>query len=204
MRNRLRRWWNVAPLWPICFSILFGKDVAKIDVSRPLDLFSLAEMFSDTGSGRVVYPEMLPVIASMLKAGLGDVAADQGDDGARGSSDPKKSADGKLQAPKTTRVRSLSLSDKPTEQGMCMSLPSLSGAGDLSPICLTQYRRKLGKRELASWQTCSISSYNFSPTCIQLALLSETFAQLRPSSRRCLEYCFQLSVAQTMSVRKRN
>lgn len=80
MRNRLKRWWNVGPLWPICFSILFGRDVAKIDVSRPLDLYSLVEMFSEGGKVKVVYPEILPVIAGMLRTGVGAVVSDQGDD----------------------------------------------------------------------------------------------------------------------------
>lgn len=117
MRNRLKRWWNMAPLWPICFAIFFGKDVAKIDVSRPLDLFSLAEMFSDAGSGKVAYPEMLPVIAGMLKAGLGAIVADRGEEGTSGSSDNKEPDDGKLQTSKNTRARSLSLSDKSPQSG---------------------------------------------------------------------------------------
>lgn len=86
MRNRLKRWWNVAPLWPICFSILFGRDVAKIDVSRPLDLYGLVEMFSEGGKAKVVYPEIMPVIAGMLRAGVGTVVSYQGDEGAKETS----------------------------------------------------------------------------------------------------------------------
>jgi beige protein homolog 1 len=113
MRNRLKRWWNVAPLWPICLSVLFGKDVAKIDVSRPLDLFGLAEMFSDAGNGKVIYPEMLPVIAGMLKAGIGAIVVDQGNDGVKEPSDNNKAESSKMQTLRTGRVRSLSLSSQP-------------------------------------------------------------------------------------------
>lgn len=96
MRNRLKRWWNVAPLWPICFSILFGRDAAKIDVSRPLDLYGLVEMFSEGGKAKVVYPEIMPVIAGMLKAGVGTVVSDQGEEGAKEVNDVNKAEDGKL------------------------------------------------------------------------------------------------------------
>lgn len=105
MRNRLKRWWNVAPLWPICFSILFGRDVAKVDVSRPLDLYGLVEMFSEGGKVKVVYPEILPVIAGMLRAGVGAVVSDQGDGRAKEMSDVNRDEDGKLlQLPGTIYV----------------------------------------------------------------------------------------------------
>src|SRR5205807_2544823 len=97
-----------------------GKDVAKIDVSRPLDLFGLAEMFSDAGSAKVIYPEMLPVVAGMLKAGLGTVVADQSEEGTRGSGENKRPDDSKLQTSKTSRARSLSLSDKSPQIGKCL------------------------------------------------------------------------------------
>lgn len=110
MRNRLKRWWNIASLWPICFSILFGRDVAKIDVSRPLDLYGLVEMFSEGGKAKVVYPEILPVIAGMLKAGVGTIVSDQGDEGAKETNDANKNEDGKLLPTPTARRRSMSLS----------------------------------------------------------------------------------------------
>lgn len=109
MRNRLKRWWNVAPLWPICFSILFGRDVAKIDVSRSLDLYGLVEMFSEGGKAKVAYPEIMPVIAGMLKAGVGAVVSDQGE-GAKEASDVNKDEDGKLLPVPTVNRRPASLS----------------------------------------------------------------------------------------------
>jgi beige protein homolog 1 len=76
MRYRLRRWWDIPTLWPICFSILFARDVADIDFERPFELFSLLEIF---GSCKVVYPNVLPVIMSMLQHGMKDVHRHQDD-----------------------------------------------------------------------------------------------------------------------------
>lgn len=120
MRNRLKRWWNVAPLWPICFSILFGRDVAKIDVSRSLDLYGLVEMFSEGGKAKVVYPEIMPVIAGMLKAGVGTVVSYQGDEGAKETSDEH----GKLLPAPTVNGRFMPLS---SQQGKEDGLLKLAG-----------------------------------------------------------------------------
>jgi len=76
MRHRLKRWWDLPPLWPICFSILFARDVADIDFERSFELFSLLEAF---GNCKVVYPNILPVITSMLQSGLKDVFRHQDD-----------------------------------------------------------------------------------------------------------------------------
>ena len=76
MRNRLKRWWDIPTLWPICFSILFNRDVAEIDYDRPFELFSLLESF---GTSKVVYPNILPVIISMLQQGLSSLLRSQDD-----------------------------------------------------------------------------------------------------------------------------
>lgn len=76
MSNRLRRFWDVPTLWPICFSILFGYDVAEINFDRDFDFFSLLETF---GKRRVVYPESLLIITAMLQHGLKDVMRHQDD-----------------------------------------------------------------------------------------------------------------------------
>ncbi|KAG9244028.1 hypothetical protein BJ878DRAFT_542687 [Calycina marina] len=76
MRHRLRRWWDIAPLWPILFSILFARDVADINFERSFDLFSLLETFSNC---KVIYPGILPVITAMLQHGLKDVLRTQDD-----------------------------------------------------------------------------------------------------------------------------
>jgi beige protein homolog 1 len=76
MRSRLKRWWDISTLWPICFSILFARDVADIDFERPFELFGLLESFSNC---KVVYPAVLPVITSMLQHGLKDILRHQDD-----------------------------------------------------------------------------------------------------------------------------
>jgi hypothetical protein len=74
--HRLNRWWDISTLWPICFSILFGRDVADIDFERPFELFSLLETFDNC---KVVYPAVLPVITAMLQHGIKDVLRHQDD-----------------------------------------------------------------------------------------------------------------------------
>ena len=76
MRFRLKRWWDIAPLWPILFSIFFGRDVADINFERSFELFSLLETFSNC---KVVYPGALPVITAMLQHGLKEVLRSQDD-----------------------------------------------------------------------------------------------------------------------------
>lgn len=76
MRYRLKRWWDISTLWPICLCILFGRDVAEIDFERPFELFSLLETFENC---KVVYPGVLPVITEMLKHGIKDVMRTQDD-----------------------------------------------------------------------------------------------------------------------------
>ncbi|CAI4211078.1 unnamed protein product [Parascedosporium putredinis] len=44
MGDRLKRWWDIPTLWPICFSILFGYDVAEIDFDRNFNFFNLIEI----------------------------------------------------------------------------------------------------------------------------------------------------------------
>ena len=104
MKHRLRRWWNVAPLWPICFCILFGKDVAKVNIDGPLDLFALLDAFADGGKAKAVYPEVLPVIAAMLKAGVGTVVADH-------SGNEGESKETPLDGTQASRKRLLSFND---------------------------------------------------------------------------------------------
>ncbi|EEH21741.2 hypothetical protein PABG_03957 [Paracoccidioides brasiliensis Pb03] len=73
MRRRLKRWWYIPALWPICFAILFGKDVGQLDLDRPFDHFGFLDLFNSTGETeelRVIYPEILPVIMGMLETGL--------------------------------------------------------------------------------------------------------------------------------------
>lgn len=79
MQHRLKRWWNIPTLWRICFSILFGRDIAAIDLERKFDLFSLLESFAPAGQTKVIYSEILPVITAMLQSGLKAISKDQMD-----------------------------------------------------------------------------------------------------------------------------
>lgn len=74
MRQRLKRWWDIPTLWPICFSILFNYDVAEIDFERSFELFTLLETFDKRN---VVYPQVLPVIMAMLQQGLNSLLRSQ-------------------------------------------------------------------------------------------------------------------------------
>ncbi|PNY27049.1 Beige protein [Tolypocladium capitatum] len=76
MANRLKRFWDVPTLWPICFSILFGHDIADINLNRDFDPASLLDMF---GKRKVVYPDSLIVVTSMLQHGLQEVTRHQDD-----------------------------------------------------------------------------------------------------------------------------
>ncbi|KAI8262996.1 Beige protein-like protein 1 [Colletotrichum sp. SAR11_239] len=76
MAHRLKRWWYIPSLWPICFCIFFGFDVAEIDLERNFEFSSLLETF---GKSRITYPESLQVITSMLQHGLKDVMKHQED-----------------------------------------------------------------------------------------------------------------------------
>jgi hypothetical protein len=70
LEYHLKRWWNIPVLWPVCFSILFGQDIALMDLDQPFDAPTLISMFLADGDLRISVPEMLPVIMGMLKSGL--------------------------------------------------------------------------------------------------------------------------------------
>jgi beige protein homolog 1 len=75
MKQRLKSWWSVPALWTTLFAILFGVDIAKIDYSEDFNQFTLAEIFHST-SGRMVYPDVLPVLTAMLENGLRSIVRD--------------------------------------------------------------------------------------------------------------------------------
>ncbi|KAI1261691.1 beige/BEACH domain-containing protein [Xylariaceae sp. FL1019] len=74
MAHRLKRWWDIPTIWPICFCVLFGYDVAEFDFDKDFDFFSLLESF---GSCQVANPDVLPIITSMLQHGLKDILKNQ-------------------------------------------------------------------------------------------------------------------------------
>ena len=76
MASRLKRFWDIPTLWPICFSIFFGLDVAEVNFNRPFDVNSMLEVF---GKRKVAYPESSIIITSMLQHGLKEVMKHQED-----------------------------------------------------------------------------------------------------------------------------
>ena len=76
MAHRLKRWWGVRALWPTCFSLLFGLDVARSGLDPEDDSSSWVAAFSNR---KVMYPETLPVIIGMLHHGLKDILKYQDD-----------------------------------------------------------------------------------------------------------------------------
>lgn len=104
MQYRLKRWWDLPPLYPILFSILFNSDVAEIDFERPFDLFSLSDIFR---GNFIANPDVFPVIIAMIQAGLNSILHNQDD---LGSPKSAAGADGKLAVrPEPGRKRSMSL-----------------------------------------------------------------------------------------------
>ena len=79
MRYRLKRWWNCTSLWPACFAILFGKDVADIDFKGTFDIYNLMTYFTSDGTAKVEYPGVLPVLIALLESGLRSVTKNQED-----------------------------------------------------------------------------------------------------------------------------
>ncbi|KAL5349819.1 Beige protein-like 1 [Pseudogymnoascus australis] len=108
MRYRLKRWWDIPTLYPIIFSILFNYDVAEIDFERSFDLFSLSELF---GRKSLVYPDVLPIIVSMLQQGLNTLVHNQDDpDSPHPDKNNVGAAAGQLKVPTLgSRRRSMSL-----------------------------------------------------------------------------------------------
>ncbi|KAI0476465.1 hypothetical protein GGR56DRAFT_666056 [Xylariaceae sp. FL0804] len=108
MAHRLRRWWDIPTLWPICLSIIFGYDVAEIDFDKNLDFFNLLETF---GKCKVAYTDALPIITTMLQYGLKDILRNQEDpDSPRGDREPPRPLTANPETPAAeSRARSMSL-----------------------------------------------------------------------------------------------
>ena len=103
MQYRLKRWWDLPPLYPILFSILFDSDVADIDFERSFELFSLSDIFQ----GKLIAnPDVLPIIVAMIQQGLKSILHNQDDPE---SPKPAGDAGGKLAVrPEGNRKRSRS------------------------------------------------------------------------------------------------
>ena len=79
MRYRLRRWWSIDALWPLCFAILFGQDATTIDPHVTIDIYNLMAAFTSTESLKIVYPGIFPVINAMLESGVRNITSRQND-----------------------------------------------------------------------------------------------------------------------------
>lgn len=79
MQRQLKRWWSVPSLWPICFAVLFGQDVASIDMDRTFNLYNLLVALNASENTSVINPEIFTIIAGMLQNGLRSVTRDQTD-----------------------------------------------------------------------------------------------------------------------------
>ncbi len=121
MRHRLRRWWNIPTIWPLCFAILFDHDIVHIDFGRSFDLYSLLETFSVNNKTAVVYPQIMPVIVSMIQNGLKTVVKDQEDPDSplsHRNEEDDKSEKPTGKRPKHIRRRSMSLNTELSSQRM--------------------------------------------------------------------------------------
>lgn len=125
LAQRLKAWWNVPAVWTICFCILFGKDVSKVDFERDFDLYNLTEALSLPPTAGVVYPEIFPVIATMLKTGLRAVVKEQEvpTSRTRGASQGDEL---KPEDPRPGRRRAMSLLAEMSKQGEPDSMELLS------------------------------------------------------------------------------
>lgn len=81
LKSRLQIWWNTPGIWTICFALLFGVDVAKIDFERDFDVFNLVEIFISKAQNsrlEIAYPAVFAVITAMLNTGLRAIVQDPG------------------------------------------------------------------------------------------------------------------------------
>lgn len=70
MAKRLKRFWSVPAIWSISLCLLFGFDVVDLGLDETLDTARLLGIFS---TRKVVYPEALVIITSLLQQGLNDI-----------------------------------------------------------------------------------------------------------------------------------
>lgn len=70
MANRIKRFWSTPAIWTIALCLLFGYDVVDIDLEAGFDTALLLNIFSRR---KVVYPDALVIITSLLQQGLNDI-----------------------------------------------------------------------------------------------------------------------------------
>ena len=77
LKQTLKVWWNVPPMWIVCFALLFGHDVATIDFDGEFNHFNLADLFGHK-QVTVAYPEAFSIITAMLEHGLRSIVQERG------------------------------------------------------------------------------------------------------------------------------
>lgn len=70
MANRTKKFWYLPRVWAAALCLLFGVDIAAIDMHAG---FAFDEMTAIFAKRRIVYPDAIIIIASLLQAGLNDV-----------------------------------------------------------------------------------------------------------------------------------
>lgn len=121
IQHHLKRWWSIPTIWPICFAVLFGRDIAAINLERKFDLYNLLEIFDSEDGVRITCPEILPVLTGMLQSGLKSVTKEQADPDSpffgRSVVDPGSSSWDAV-ALESTRLRSMSLNKELASLGV--------------------------------------------------------------------------------------
>lgn len=122
LKHRLKAWWNTPPVWTICFAILFGADVGKINFERDFDLYNLMDAFSSNGQITIAYPDIFPAMTAMLETGLRVVVKQQEALERPATSQGENGNDAKGPTPSppkaTGRKRSMSLESELASRGM--------------------------------------------------------------------------------------
>jgi beige protein homolog 1 len=74
LRHNLTAWWELPILWPALLAVLFGADVVSLKAfpgDQRLKLFDLVDLVKGgEEESLVVFPEVFPIIAAILKAGF--------------------------------------------------------------------------------------------------------------------------------------
>lgn len=86
LQHRLKRWWHIRALWPVCFGILFGQDVGPVNIDHPFEGDTFLDLFAPVETVKIVIPEVIPVIVGMLQSGLKSVLSSLPPDGDPGLS----------------------------------------------------------------------------------------------------------------------
>ncbi|KAF2139013.1 uncharacterized protein K452DRAFT_255050 [Aplosporella prunicola CBS 121167] len=137
LKHRLKAWWNVPQIWTICFAILFGADVGKINFERDFDLYNLTDAFGGQGQVNVIYPDVFPVMVTMLETGLRTIVQQQESvDSPRASKGENgaESKEARSLTPNIGRKRSMSLESELASRAEPKKQPSRERLADYAAV----------------------------------------------------------------------